>query len=70
MSSMIGLRTSRYEFAYGKKPRGFGNWAFEIAGAVYFWNGKYSECKKNALAQAKEIAKQNNMTYVLVNVES
>ena len=48
--------TDRYERAYGKMPRGYGNWCFSNRKGD--WNvwyfGKYSEAKKAAVKAAKE----------------
>ena len=48
--------TDRYERAYGKMPRGYGNWCFaNRKGDWKFWHlGKYSEAKRAAIKAAKE----------------
>lgn len=56
---MVKVRTSRYEFAHGKKPRGFGQWAFffhpqEDDSLQAFWHsGSYSDAKKAAQQEAR-----------------
>jgi hypothetical protein len=47
--------TNHYLGITGKQPKGFGNWAFEIAGNTYFFIGMYSAAKKEAIAMAKAI---------------
>jgi len=46
--------TSTYEFAHGKSPRGYGSWAFKIAGQSdsegQFFSGTFSAAKKLAKA--------------------
>ena len=54
---MIQVNTRQYELAHGKKPRGYGNWAFFFDGRTEieeaFWhNGKFSEASKMAVAYA------------------
>ena len=48
--------TDRYERAYGKMPRGYGNWCFSNRkGDWQVWCfGKYGEAKKAAVKAAKE----------------
>ena len=52
----VSISTSSYEFSHGKKPKGCGTWAFLI-GKEQFWfnNMMYSEAKKQAVKQAKEL---------------
>lgn len=56
----IFVNTSEYEATYGKKPRGFGTWAFYIVctrgtdfNEPIMVVGKYSEARAKAIAQAK-----------------
>jgi len=52
----VTVSTTEYEFAHGKKPRGYGRWAFLLAcnkQDIVFYTGKYSDCLKQAKAQAK-----------------
>lgn len=57
----MAIRTdiSKYEFANGRKPKGFGYWAFEVTGydenrnmktATAWETGTYAEAKKKAIA--------------------
>ena len=53
----IEVSTREYEFSHGKKPRGYGNWAFFFdgatdVGAAKWFTGKFSEAKKMAVAWA------------------
>jgi len=54
----ILFTTSQYEFAHGKKPRGFGNWAFGFPAIstteVFFVNPActLTEAKSHAAAEA------------------
>ena len=58
---MITIKTTQYQFSHGKKPRGFGVWAFGIQGETYFTTPmKYSAamqdaCKMATLKKATEI---------------
>lgn len=44
----IEIQTSRFQFNHGRKPRGFGRWAFDIAGELFFFTGLYGEACKAA----------------------
>lgn len=63
------ISTSAYEFAHGKKPSGWGSWAFEfrIKGVWVTWfapgEKKYSEARKLAVAEADKIG---NVTAIRV----
>lgn len=50
----IEIRTSEYVFAHGKKPRGWGSWAFFFDNVTepYFFQGLYGNAKKMAIAFA------------------
>lgn len=64
-ASSVRVSTSRYEFAHGRKPRGFGVWAFEIiTGTIEIIPGSmsYSEAKK----AAQEIAASRNVSEIHV----
>ena len=50
----MAVRTTTYEWVYGKAPRGFGMWAFKIGYEEKFFTGKSGEAKKQAIAYAKE----------------
>lgn len=52
------VNTSLYQFSHGKLPRGgcaHTAWAFEIEGEVKFFNGKYADAKRQAVAFAKSV---------------
>lgn len=54
----LEISTRQFEFAHGKKPRGFGHWAFFFNGVtaidLAFWaQGTYAEAAKQARAHAK-----------------
>ena len=50
----IEISTTNYEFSHGKKPRGYGKWAFFFDGGdvPLFFTGKFSEAKRMAIAYA------------------
>ena len=50
----MNVRTESYEFAHGRKPRGFGAWAFKINGQLKFFDGLYGEALMKAKAFARE----------------
>lgn len=60
----VAVRTERYEWAYGKKPRGTGRWAFGNYKheKIEFFDGSYSEAKAKAIRWAK----MNNMSTIYV----
>lgn len=49
------LATYRFEFAYGKSPKGTGNWLFEDDNfnIIFSAYGTFGQAKKEALAEAK-----------------
>lgn len=47
------VRTNKYEITSGKKPRGFGMWAFQIGSETFWVTGNYAEAKKRAVEKAK-----------------
>ena len=49
------VNTTDYEWTTGRKPRGYGHWAFEICGETYFFTGTYGAAKKQAIAKAREL---------------
>ena len=49
----IEFETDQYEWSMGHKPRGWGDWGFEIGGKVYFFHGSYTETKAMATKTAK-----------------
>jgi len=54
------VRTEQYEFAHGKKPRGYGAWAFMINGQLKSFVGVYGEALKMAKLFARERLKDRN----------
>ena len=45
---------NHYVFTHGKKPSGYGSWAFKgDDGKITFINGKYSDAKKEAVRTIK-----------------
>jgi hypothetical protein len=50
----VEVRTSEFEFSHGRKPRGYGNWAFEFgADDMRFYAGNYADAKAKAVKDAK-----------------
>lgn len=62
----VEVRTTHYEFAHGRKPRGTGLWLFhgynERSGRTFEFNGSYSEAKRKAIEWAR--ARGTNMLEV------
>jgi hypothetical protein len=48
----VEVRTTLYEFAHGKKPRGEGQWAFKIGYRTFWSQGTYAQAKRAAQAEA------------------
>ncbi len=50
----VNVSTTDYESAHGKRPRGWGSWAFFIGDETEpLWHtGKYSDAKRMAVAYA------------------
>lgn len=54
-------RTTEYGFTYGRRPRGLGNWIFDICRsdgtvAETFWTlGVYSKAVRRARARARDV---------------
>ncbi len=55
--------TTKYEFSHGRKPKGYGRWAFEVTGIdgqgaytteKYFISGKMSDARKEAARRLKQ----------------
>jgi hypothetical protein len=65
----IQVKTTDYEYAHGKKPRGKGNWAFfsEDGQWELWWTGSYSECKKKA---QRAYARDFDTNYGIIKVGS
>ena len=63
----IEVKTSGYEFAHGRKPRGTGTWAFQLGdddrpAHTYWHNGSYAEGKR----RAQRIAKWRGLDHIEV----
>jgi len=64
----VEVRTNAYEWSYGKKPRGYGTWAFWLGRdtsditKAHFYTGMYSD----AVRQIKEKAKYSGFDCVTV----
>ena len=58
---MVTVYTMEFERAHGKKPRGFGHWAFWMGrdtsdiNEAHWFTGLYSEAAKQAKAKAREL---------------
>ena len=66
----ITVDTSRYEFSYGKAPRGYGAWFFTVQAGdtvdLFRFTGSYGAARAAAIARAREL----NRGYALILVES
>jgi hypothetical protein len=60
--SSIEVKTNDYANTYGKDPKGFGRWAFQVGENVEFITSNYGE----AVKAAKLIARQNNVSRIEV----
>ncbi len=54
----IEVKTSGYEFAHGRRPRGTGTWAFQLGDDdrpehTYWHTGSYTDGKRAALRAAR-----------------
>ena len=51
----IEINTTQFEFAHGKRPKGYGQWGFYFDRQTdpMFFTGKYSEAKGMAVAWAR-----------------
>ena len=48
------VKTENYQFAHGKKPRGWGRWFFECEGEQFIFTAVYSEALRKAKVHFKE----------------
>lgn len=64
----IEFSTGEYEWTYGKAPRGYGYWAFEIEGHEFWAHGKYGDAKKAAAAEARRLAPKGYVGSVRIKV--
>lgn len=64
MKNKVYVSTSQFEFSHSRKPKGWGHWAFVIAGKVEFIPGScnYGE----AVKKAKQIAAERNVSHIEV----
>lgn len=58
MTVKVDFDTTEYEFAHGRKPKGYGSWAFSEERnpdimTVKFWPGTYTQAKQAAAAAAR-----------------
>lgn len=51
--SQIEVKTSNYVNTYGKDPKGFGRWAFQIGDSIGWITDTYSEAVKCAKRSAQ-----------------
>lgn len=72
----IQYSTSEYEFSHGRKPKGFGSWAFEVdlldgsKPLVWWWNqSTLTNAKKQMNAKLRETLPKG-YTLVLIEVLS
>ena len=51
----IEVRTEKFEWSHGRKPRGTGCWAFGTRDESKIWwaYGSYTEAKRKAIAKVK-----------------
>lgn len=65
----IEFNTSRYEWSYGHKPKGYGVWGFSFEGyEVFAPSSTYGEAKKWCRAKVKELAPKGYIGTVEVKV--
>lgn len=57
--NQVRVSTRNYEWAHGRKPRGYGFWCFTIDGTDFFWTGTYTETKKLAVEMAVSLNVRN-----------
>ena len=61
----INVSTRQFEIAHGRKPRGTGNWAFNLLDdqgrtvATVWHNGTFTDAKKEAVARARFAGSQD-----------
>ena len=53
---------SEYEYTHGSKPRGQGNWAFNVGGETFTSKGTFSQ----AQSAAKKFARKKKVTSIKV----
>lgn len=62
------IRINTEKYYHSRHPRGYGNWGFEIVGAVYFFNGQYSQAKEQAIAKAQEVAQEKGSQHLVITL--
>ena len=45
--------TIQYQRSHGKQPRGWGKWAFQVGGEVFYFTAHYSEARRQAFEVAR-----------------
>jgi hypothetical protein len=61
----VSVSTTKFQFAHGNKPRGYGQWCFHLLDdqgrtvADVWHTGLYSEAKKAAVTRAKFAGSQD-----------
>lgn len=54
MSSRVTVDTGRFEASHGRKPRGNGWWAFEVAGREFWADfGSFTQARRQAQSEAR-----------------
>lgn len=55
----IDVNTTQFEFSHGRKPKGFGSWAFVINGEMKWFNqSNYGDALKKAKKYARQLGGQ------------
>lgn len=68
MASEIEISTRRYERIFGRKPRGFGLWHFQLPGGrVFTYSGHYSAACRIATEHARHV---RSTTPILIQVSA
>ena len=50
----VQVKTWRYEWTHGRKPKGGRRWAFQVGDEDLWFNGSYGEAKRAAIRAARE----------------
>ena len=70
----VDFDVTQYERAHGKRPRGFGSWAFKVEGVkelLWVHQAHYGDAKERVVAEvAKLYPDIPEHRYVLVTVQS
>ncbi len=67
------VSTTQFEFSHGRKPKGTGLWLFSVKfadgdSAVFEFNGKFSDAKQAALAEARRLNRSSDPQQVWKDV--